>query len=61
MAFVWWPSNDIWCRFFVSGEKEWIQLAVTCFPMALCAQVFFGESLVRFVFRMIFTKQLANG
>ena len=21
MAFVWWPSNDIWCRFFVSGEK----------------------------------------
>lgn len=26
MAFVWWPSNDIWCRFFVSGEKEWIQL-----------------------------------
>ena len=24
--FVWWPSNDIWCRFFVSGEKEWISL-----------------------------------
>ena len=26
MAFVLWPSNDIWCRFFVSGEKEWISL-----------------------------------
>ena len=33
----------------------------TCFPMVLCAQVFFVGSLVRFVFRMIFTKQLANG
>ena len=26
LAFVWWPSNDNWCRFFVSGEKEWISL-----------------------------------
>ena len=39
---------------------QWIQLAVICFPMALCAQVFFVGPLVRFVFRMMFRKQLAN-
>lgn len=40
---------------------QWIQLAVICFPMALCAQVFFVGPLVRFVFRRMFRKQLANG
>lgn len=33
---------------------QWIQLAVTCFPMALCLQIFFAGPLVRFLFRRIF-------
>lgn len=33
---------------------QWIQLAVVCFPMALCTQVFFVGPLVRFLFRFIF-------
>lgn len=33
---------------------QWIQLAVFCFPMALCLQVFFVGPLVRFIFRHIF-------
>ncbi len=37
---------------------QWIQLAVTCFPMALCAQVFFIGPLVRWIFRRIFAKAL---
>lgn len=32
---------------------QWIQLAVTCFPMALCIQVFFAGPLVRLIFRQI--------
>lgn len=39
---------------------QWIQLAVVCFPMALCTQIFFIGPLVRFLFRFIFKKQLAN-
>ena len=39
---------------------QWIQLAVTCFPMALCLQVFFVGPFVRLIFRTIFKKQLAN-
>ena len=38
---------------------QWLQLAVICFPMALCAQVFFIGPLVRFIFRTLFKKQLA--
>lgn len=38
---------------------QWIQLAVICFPMALCTQVFFVGPLVRLVFRTLFKKQLA--
>ena len=39
---------------------QWIQLAVTCFPMALCLQIFFVGPFVRSVFRMIFRSQLTN-
>ena len=39
---------------------QWIQLAVICFPMALCLQVFFVEPLVRLIFRTIFKNQLNN-
>ena len=33
---------------------QWIQLAVTCFPMALCLQIFLVGPFVRAVFRAIF-------
>lgn len=36
---------------------RWITLAVQCFPMALCLQVFFIGPLVRLVFRSIFRRQ----
>ncbi len=36
---------------------QWIQLAVICFPMALCLQVFFVGSFVRLIFRTIFKNQ----
>lgn len=41
----------------ISAEwfSQWIQLAVTCFPMALCIQVFFVGPFVRLVFRRIFS------
>lgn len=37
---------------------QWIELAFQCFPVALCLQVFFIGPLVRFIFRLIFKKQL---
>lgn len=33
---------------------QWIQLAIICFPMALCTQIFFAGPFVRFIFRKIF-------
>lgn len=39
---------------------QWIQLAVTCFPMALYLQIFFVGPFVRFIFRHIFARQLAK-
>ena len=39
---------------------QWLQLAVICFPMALCTQVFFIGPLVRFIFRTLFKKQFGN-
>ena len=39
---------------------QWIKLAVVCFPMALCTQIFFVGPLVRLIFRTIFKKQLVN-
>lgn len=35
---------------------QWIQLAVMCFPMALCLQVFFVGPLVRLIFRTVFER-----
>ena len=35
---------------------QWIQLAVTCFPMALCVQSFYVGPLVRFIFRKLCDK-----
>lgn len=37
---------------------QWIQLAVICFPMALCLQIFFVGPLVRLIFRNIFRNQI---
>ena len=37
---------------------QWIQLAVICFPMALCLQIFFVGPLVRLIFRNIFKNQM---
>lgn len=39
---------------------QWIRLAVICFPMALCAQVFYIGPFVRLIFRTLFKKQLAQ-
>lgn len=39
---------------------QWITTAALCFPMAYCLQIFFIGPLVRFLFRHIFAKQLAN-
>ncbi len=44
--------NGFTPNWFVS----WIQLAVACFPMALCLQVFFAGPLVRLIFRTIFRR-----
>lgn len=33
---------------------QWLQLAVICFPMALCTQIFFAGPFVRFIFTKIF-------
>ena len=37
---------------------QWIKLAVVCFPMALCSQLFFIGPLVRCVFKILFRNQL---
>lgn len=37
---------------------QWIQLAVICFPMALCLQIFFVGPLVRLIFRNIFKNRI---
>lgn len=34
----------------------WIQLAVMCFPVAFCLQIFFIGPLVRWIFRTIFAE-----
>ncbi len=44
--------------FTANWFTNWIELAVTCFPMALCLQVFYIGPLVRFIFRNLFRKQL---
>ncbi len=57
------PGITLFATFVHNGVSadwfcQWIQLAVTCFPMALCAQVFFIGPLVRWIFRRIFVKAL---
>ena len=57
------PMITLFATFFHNGFTpdwftEWIQLAVTCFPMALCLQVFFVGPFVRLLFRTIFKRQL---
>ncbi len=42
--------------FTANWFTNWIELAVTCFPMALCLQVFYIGPLVRFIFRNLFRK-----
>ena len=37
---------------------NWIQLAVLCFPMALCLQLFYVGPFVRLIFRSLFRKKL---
>ncbi len=46
--------NGFTAKWFTS----WIELAVACFPMALCLQVFYIGPLVRFIFRNLFREQL---
>lgn len=40
--------------------SKWLQISTLNFPMALCWQIFYAGPLVRFLFRMIFKKQLAK-
>ena len=58
------PCITLFATFFHNGFTtdwfpQWIQLAATCFPAALCLQVFFVGPFVRLVFRTLFKKQLA--
>lgn len=39
---------------------QWLQLAVICFPMAFCAQIFFIGPLVRCIFRLIFKQRRSD-
>lgn len=39
---------------------KWITTAVLCFPMAFFPQIFFAGPLVRFLFRLIFARQLSS-
>ncbi len=56
------PTITLFATFLHGGFTadwfpQWIQLAVLCFPMALCLQVFFVGPFVRFVFRHIFPQK----
>lgn len=56
------PAITLFATFFHNGFKgswftDWIQLAFTCFPVALCLQVFFIGPFVRFIFRSIFKEK----
>lgn len=58
------PAITLFATFFHNGITtnwfcQWIQLAITCFPMALCLQLFFIGPLVRLIFRTMFKKQLS--
>ena len=58
------PCITLFATFFHNGFTaewftQWIQLAFSCFPVALFLQVFFIGPLSRLIFRTIFRKQLA--
>lgn len=53
------PVITLFATFFHNGFTiqwfpQWIQLAVCCFPMAFCLQIFFVGPFVRLIFRKIF-------
>lgn len=57
------PSITLFAVFFHNGFSsqwfvQWIELAVKCFPMALCLQVALVGPFVRFCFRTLFRRQL---
>jgi hypothetical protein len=57
------PSITLFATFFHNGFSsqwfvQWVELAVKCFPMALCLQVALVGPFVRFAFRTIFKRQL---
>ncbi len=45
---------------YVDFLPVWLETTVKNFPMALCWQIFYGGPFVRFLFRFIFKKQLAE-
>ena len=57
------PSITLIATFLHNGFTaewftQWISLAFTCFPCALCLQLFFVGPFVRMLFRTVFRKQL---
>ena len=59
------PAITLFATFLHQGVSNWfcnwIKLVFQCFPAALCLQIFLVGPFVRFVFRKIFAKQLAEG
>ena len=56
------PSMSLWATliFKHAGTQfiaVWLQTAAVNFPMALCWQIFFCGPLVRFLFRLLFSRQ----
>ena len=59
------PAITLFATFAQNGFTpdwffQWVKLVVVCFPMALCTQLFFVGSLVRFIFKLLFKKQLSK-
>lgn len=57
------PSMSLWATFIFKHAGTqffavWLQTVAVNFPMALCWQIFFCGPLVRFLFRLIFGRQL---
>lgn len=58
------PTITLFATFLHNGVQNWftnwLQLAVLCFPVAFCLQIFFVGPLVRLIFRTLFRSQLAD-
>ena len=58
------PTITLFATFLHNGVQNWftnwLQLAVLCFPVAFCLQIFFVGPLVRLLFRTLFRSQLAD-